>query len=426
MEEKDKKRCENLLNVRSDPEKLQTLLAEYKKEDPDILDKYSEWYSEEIQNMKRERIHLDALNKRMSDMEQAINKKKEYNLDLPAFDQLNPQEEKWLIPGYIPKGSVSILVGTGGHGKTTVWCALAAAISSGKTPFILNGTDKETDQDIQSQQVLIFSGEDNAEGILLKRLRQNGADLHNIHGIGVDSEDLKDVSFGSEYLGLLLDKFRPALCIFDPIQSFLDIRIKMSERNAMRQSVQQLLPYGKKCGTTFLLVVHTNKRERAYGRDRMADSSDIWDLARSAIFVGETQKEGLLYLSHEKCSYGRKMDTVLFTKENDIVDFKGRTPKKDMDFVQEKLKAIGKGYATPSLEFAQESIIEYLNSSDNKECKVDELDRVMKEQGISQKTLERAKSDLKKSGEIRYHNTGFGKNKIFYCSLATPAADDNE
>ena len=49
-------------------------------------------------------------------------------------------EPEWLIEGYIPKGEITVLAGDGGVGKTFVWCAIAAAISSGQRAFVLNNS----------------------------------------------------------------------------------------------------------------------------------------------------------------------------------------------------------------------------------------------------------------------------------------------
>ncbi|MFR5991320.1 MAG: hypothetical protein ACLUGP_13515 [Faecalibacterium prausnitzii] len=48
--------------------------------------------------------------------------------------------------------------------------------------------------------------------------------------------------------------------------------------------------------------MHTNKRANVSGRARLADSSDIWDIARSVLMMGRDKNSEKLYLSHEKSS----------------------------------------------------------------------------------------------------------------------------
>ncbi len=51
--------------------------------------------------------------------------------------------------------------------------------------------------------------------------------------------------------------------------------------------------------------MHTNKRPGVSGRGRLADSPDLWDIARSVLMMGRCKNstEGQIYLSHEKSSY---------------------------------------------------------------------------------------------------------------------------
>ena len=67
----------------------------------------------------------------------------------------------------------------------------------------------------------------------------------------------------------------------------------------------------------------------------MADSSDIWDLGRSALMAGRTKDEGVMYLSHEKSNYGRLQKTILFSVTDTGIEFKGTSKKKDRDYVSE-------------------------------------------------------------------------------------------
>ena len=54
---------------------------------------------------------------------------------LISLDEVEEKEAAWLIPQRMPKGQIIILAGDGGSGKTSLWCSLAAAISSGKQVF---------------------------------------------------------------------------------------------------------------------------------------------------------------------------------------------------------------------------------------------------------------------------------------------------
>lgn len=337
---------------------------------------------------------------------------KSYKLSVDQLDNIEEQTPEWLVLDYIPKYQITTLAGDGGAGKTTVWCALAAAISSGKRTFFESFLPEDWGNG-EGKKVMYFSSEDSTKYTLRRRLRKNGANLKNIITIGIDDERFREIKFNSPFLEQLLNAHRPALCIFDPIQAFVPPDIKMGDRNAMRQCLGCLLEYGEKYGTTFLIVAHANKQSGVWGRKRIADSADVWDLSRSVLMAGETNEKGVRYLSHEKSNYGPLGGSILYTIDDDVVHFKAYSNKRDKDFITEV------DYSTrqaPQRDEAKDFILEFLKDG---EKEVAELDAMANAQGITKGTLTRAKSELKKDGKIRYRNSGSGRScdKKFYIGL---------
>ena len=270
--------------------------------------------------------------------------------------EIEEKEAEWLILNYIPRYQITSLAGDGGSGKTTVWCAVTAAVSSGKIPFLLEDYVPFEYKE-KPGKVMFFSAEDSAEYVLKRRLRKHGANLSNIITIDVADERFQAIKFNSPFLEALLAKHRPVLCVFDPIQAFVPENIKMGDRNAMRSCLAPLIGYGVKYGTTFLIIEHANKQSGVWGRKRIADSADIWDISRSVIMAGETNEPGVRYLTHEKSNYGPTASSILFTIEDEVATYKARTDKKDKDFVTEF------DYTTrqqPQREEAKEFILDFL------------------------------------------------------------------
>lgn len=316
----------------------------------------------------------------------------------------------WLVLDYIPKGQIVIMAGDGGSGKTSAWCEIAASISSGNPCFLVKNMIPEGFEAEEPKKVLFFSAEDSLEHVLKARLRKNGAIEKNLLTIGISDDRFADVKFDSPYLEELIKAYRPALVIFDPIQAFLPPNLEMSKRNSMRNCLRPLIGYGEKYGCTFLIVVHTNKQSGLWGRKRIADSADIWDIARSVFLVGETKEKNIRYISHEKCNYGMTAQTVLFSNVSGKVEFKGYTDKKDKDFVTELNFA---SRQAPQREEAKEFILKTLKDNDG-EMRVSEIDEIAKEIGISVITFKRAKAELKKEGKIGFYSTGKGHDKKHY------------
>jgi hypothetical protein len=327
---------------------------------------------------------------------------------LVSMDQVEEKEPEWLINDYIPRGQITVLAGDGGAGKTTIWCAIAAAVSSGSKCFL--NQDNPFAGNCKPGKVLFFSSEDTAEYTLVSRLRKNGAKLENVLSLSLADDAFSEIKFDSERLEEIIKEYRPELVLFDPLQSFIPPNIQMGQRNAMRACLNPLIGLGEQYGVTFIIVVHTNKQSGMWGRKRIADSADIWDIARSVLIAGEAN-DGLRYISQEKSNYGPLAQTILFKLDSGKVEFEGRTDKKDKDFVSAASAAT---YQAPAREDAKAFILDYLKDG---EKETSDLDEMMKAQGVSGKTLERAKAELKKDGIIKHFSRGYGKEKKFYCKL---------
>ena len=87
---------------------------------------------------------------------------------LVSLNDIEEKEASWLVPQRMPKGQIIILAGDGGSGKTSCWCSLAAAISTGAQVFF-DETPKEFFES-EPQKVLFFSSEDSLEYTLKARL----------------------------------------------------------------------------------------------------------------------------------------------------------------------------------------------------------------------------------------------------------------
>lgn len=330
------------------------------------------------------------------------------SLDMIPMSEVEEKMVDWLVLDYIPRGQITILAGDGGSGKTSAWCEIAASVSNGTPCFLVKDLIPAEFSEDTPQKVIFFSAEDSIETVIRPRLRKAGAKLENIMSIDIADDRFGEVKFNSQFVENLVDKYRPALVIFDPIQAFIPPEIKMSERNAMRNCLRPLIGYGEKYGCTFLIVVHTNKQSGLWGRKRIADSADIWDIARSVMLAGETKEKNIRYISHEKCNYGVTGKTVLFSNETGKVEFKGYTDKKDKDFVTETNHATRNA---PQREEAKEFILDFLQDG---EKKVSELNEMAKAVGYGEKTLERAKTELRKEHKIDFYSTGKGHDKIHF------------
>lgn len=324
---------------------------------------------------------------------------------LQTVAEIEEQEVRWLIPGYIPEGQITLLAGDGGEGKTAIWCNLVAGITTGCSTIL----DHDVPFNGKPGDVLFFSSEDSVPKVLKKRLRGAGADEKRIRFIDMADENFSLIKFNAPELEQIIAETRPVLVVFDPLQSFIPPDVQMGSRNAMRQCIAPLVVMGEKYGTTFLIVMHTNKKQNAYGRTRCADSADVWDQARAVLIAGSTGDPGEHYLSLEKSNYSSEQQTVLYRITDGQVVFGGTTDKHDRDYMQDAARFTR---AAPARNDAKEIILSLL--SDGAEHKVAEIDKALFDQGVTFATLKRSKADLKNEGRILYRSEGRGKDKVFY------------
>lgn len=319
---------------------------------------------------------------------------------LKKVSDLDDSPIEWLVPNWIPKTGITMLSSDGGIGKTCLWCSIVSSLSRGQDTILRHDPDLN-----EKKTVLCFSGED-TENVLRNRLEQSEADNDHVFVVGLDTELFEDpnkeLTFDSPELEQLLDAYKPSLVVFDPIQAFIGKGVDMSRRNQVRSAIRPLLVLSAKYNAAMLIVSHTNKRSGESGRNKMADSSDIWDVARSCIMCGFTGNGMERYASLEKSSYGRlNVRSVLFDITDGKVCFLGTTEEKMKDFVasEQRKKYENK---TPTLKNKCCTDILRLLESNNRFMEQKEMDSILEDEcEYKQGTIKNAKNELVTTGFIK-------------------------
>jgi len=258
-------------------------------------------------------------------------------------------------------------------------------------------------------RITFLTTEDSVRKKLRKKLRLAGADMKNIitpDFAGDRSGLLHKLKFGSQEMDKVLRHFHPALCIFDPVQGFTPPKVNMGSRNEMRDCMAPLIAIGEDINTTALIVCHTNKRKGAYGRDRIADSADIWDIARSVLMAGFTEDQGIRYLSNEKNNYAPLQETILFSIDSDEqVHKEGTSWRRDREYV------LGAEHtrSSPMREDCKAFLMKVIQEAGGA-MPTNDLDEKAKAAGYSFSAVKNAKRDLKKDGAVKYFQTGGAKS----------------
>ena len=329
---------------------------------------------------------------------------------LSEFEEVEPQ---WLIEGWIPANQITIVSGDGGVGKSKALIEVVAALSTGK-PTFLDPTPAHRDP----MRVAVLTKEEGISAQIKRKIRQAGGDMLKIIApdyLNDKTGELKDFNLGSKKMEYFLQSFQPEVVVLDPIQDFIPSDINMGSRNAMRHCMSPMATLAEELGTTVILIVHTNKSKAVYGRSRISDSADLWDIARSVIMLGTTTDGNINYISNEKNNNAPLADTILFSFDpQGRIVIKGTTQLRDRDYV---LNA----FSTPTTKrgACADWITDYLKQHDG-EVMCAELDRTALAAGYSNSTLRRAKDTLKAQRTIYYQQRGNKKEKVWFVCLSNP------
>ena len=370
-----------------------------------------------------------------------------------SVSEFESKDVQWVIPYWIPKGAITLLAGTGGIGKTNLWCYILSCISSMR-PTMLHDTEigqkeelpalkpfpeedaaymaavveasggrleladvaryfeilrkrenigtPEPDKEAikgepYNMTCMYFSAEDPAE-VLKKQFEAYGAETDNI--ITVDYRHLGGLSFASKDLEELIREYRPAICVFDPIQAFMPHGASMTSRQKAREALDHLVRLGETYKTAFLLVCHTNKKKTDDWRQRISGSADLPDIARSVIFTDYTEirpQQEIRFISNEKNSYHKPQETLLYRFDEGKLVYCGFSAKKFADYANDVPFSMAGPSRMTQTDYCKQTILETLRKTG--EISSTDLNKVLKDEGYSRKAIDLAKPELEKEGK---------------------------
>jgi hypothetical protein len=311
---------------------------------------------------------------------------------------LKPKPVVWLWPGYIPRGAVTILDGDPGLGKSQITLDLAARVSRGwpMPPF----ADRE--RVTEPAGVVILSAEDDAECTIRPRLEAAGANLKLIEIVdGVKCGDSDRPVILPDDLDLVRAKgakINARLIVVDPLMAFLTGSVDSHKDADVRRVLHHLRRFSESAGAAVVTVRHLNKQIACTAAVyRGGGSIGIIGASRAAFVVGRhPDRADLWAFAPVKCNLGPMPRSLTYTFEEvqaasgikvSRIAWEGET-----DLIADQLLRHGKPGRPPvglprAVAFLRKQLAEGPVSAKA-------IDALAAEEGISERTLKRARRDL--------------------------------
>lgn len=208
---------------------------------------------------------------------------------------------RWLWDGRVALGTLALLGGREGIGKSTVGYTLAADLTRGRLPGVHAGTPRS---------VIVCATEDSWEHTIVPRLMAAEADLNLVYRVDVATPEGADVSLSlPRDLGELERSARDvgaALILLDPLMSRLDANLDTHRDAEVRLALEPLVRIADSTHAAILGLIHVNKSQSTDPLTLLMASRAFAAVARSVLFVmTDPDDESTRLLGTPKNNLGR-------------------------------------------------------------------------------------------------------------------------
>lgn len=218
---------------------------------------------------------------------------------------------RWLWPGRIPLGMLTLFVGNPDQCKSLVACGdVAARISKGES---FPDYPAYARNSVGASEVLMLIGEDGLADTTVPRLNVAGADLSKIQFVKSEFRLDEDLSKVEKYLAS-----HPNIrtIIIDPVSNYLGDSDMNSEQQ-VRQVLVPLKNLAEKFGIAVLGVMHLNKKSDLAAINRIGGAMAFTGVARAVwMFMRSPDNPEQYFMLKVKNNIARQNDGLVFRVES--------------------------------------------------------------------------------------------------------------
>ena len=215
--------------------------------------------------------------------------------ELESLEDIDVVPQQWLLPPFLPVGTLTVYAGYGGTGKTLFALWQCAKLTTGLS-----------DGDFRDEPVdVIYIGREDGPAALKAHAVAAGIDLKHFHVLrtydDATGHDVEQSFRLPDDLDVLEDKVHASgakLVIIDPPESCIDG--KLNDMRTVRRALDPLAEFSSRLNVGVLLIGHMSTSGRLTG------SEGFRDIVRSKVDFARDEDAGDVVATLEKSQYSDK------------------------------------------------------------------------------------------------------------------------
>lgn len=225
------------------------------------------------------------------------------------------EQVRFLVPGRVPLGAVTLLAGDPGLGKSTLTALWAAQATRG-------------DFDGEPGAVLIANAEDAPGSVIVPRLAAAGADLESVEFFAFNDEHGErgfTIPDDVPALEMHARKVGARLVVVDPLNAHVSDRTNTHRDHGIRRALAPLSAMAERLGLAVLVVTHLNKGTGADALYRIGGSIGNVGAARSVLLFTrdpddpDGEQGSRRAVAHIKGNWAKLAPTAIYGHEEVVV-----------------------------------------------------------------------------------------------------------
>ncbi len=228
-----------------------------------------------------------------------------------AANNLTRSAIEWLWPGYLARGTLAILDGDPGIGKSLITLDLAARLTTGQ-PW-------PNDAAGPSPAPALLLCDEDTDATVVNRLETLGADLSRAFlWPRQDGAELPRLPADIARLDQAVADTGAKLLVIDPIMAFLDRSVEVNSDARVRHALRPLAKLAEKHHCAVLLVRHLNKKVGPQALYRGGGSIAFVAACRLAwLAARDPKREDRYVLAQPKNNFAARQPSLAYTLPTD-------------------------------------------------------------------------------------------------------------